>query len=131
MRVLRTNAVCMLVIAGLALPACRTERDASTAAHDVVAGIPSSPPSVTGTVTEIGSDGRIRIEENPSEPSGSQKFVVRLSDGATILTRGGVAMKAGDIAVGSRVSAWLVGPVMESYPAQGTANVIVIESARR
>lgn len=127
---MRTNAACLLIIAGLAMPACRTERDASTATRDAAAGIPASPPSVTGTVTEIGTDGRLRIEENPSEPIGSQKFVLRLSDGATILTRAGLPMKAGDIAVGSRVSAWIVGPVMESYPAQGTANVIVIEQAR-
>lgn len=75
------------------------------------------------------ADRRLWIEERPGDATGSAKAVVRLSAGATIITRAGVAARVEDIAVGTRVSAWFIGPVMESYPVQATANVIVIERA--
>ena len=110
------------------IPACRLEKDEPAASRDARAMIPSDAPSITGVVTDVGADRRIRIEERPGESAGSAKAVVRLSEDAQIVNRAGSTAAVGDIQNGMRVSAWFVGPVMESYPVQATANVIVIES---
>ena len=96
-------------------------------AGNALAVIPGAPPSITGTVTDVNDQRRIRIEEQPAEASGSAKAVVRLADGAVIVTRAGERATFADIRTGTRVSAWFTGPVAESYPVQATANVIVIE----
>jgi hypothetical protein len=90
------------------------------------ADLPDEPPSISGFVTAIGDDGRVRIEERPDDHSGYEKAVARI-DGARIVRRSGAAATAADVAVGQRVSAWFTGPVMESYPVQATASVVVIE----
>lgn len=127
MRTARRITICTMFLAGLALAACRPGPDDATSARAAGGAVPTLPASITGTVTDIGADRRLRIEERPGDASGSAKAVVRLSADATIVTRAGVAARVEDIAVGTRVSAWFIGPVMESYPVQATANVIVIE----
>ncbi len=93
----------------------------------VTATVPDAPPSITGTVTEIGTSGTLRIETNPREESGSAKAQVRVPDGVAILERSGIARRFEDIRQGQVVSAWFTGPVAESYPVQATASVVVIE----
>lgn len=127
MRTAHRLTSCTVILAGLALAACRPGHDDATSARAAGSAVPTLPASITGTVTGIGADRRIRIEERPGDASGSAKAVVRLSADATVVTRAGVAARFEDIGPGARVSAWFVGPVMESYPVQATANVIVIE----
>lgn len=121
----------VLLLAALATSACRLERDDSSSPRNARAGIPAGAPSITGTVTDVQPDGRIRIEEHPDESSGSAKAVVRPADDATIVHRDGTTAAFTDIRSGMRVSAWFTGPVMESYPVQAAANVIVIETGTR
>ncbi len=124
-----TRSVLGIVMLGVAvLAACRTDPNDTAPSGDARAAIPAAPPSITGIITAVQPDGRLRIEENPDESSGSAKAVVRLSDDVTILTRAGAPATIESIRSGTRVSAWFNGPVMESYPVQTTANVIVIES---
>ena len=118
----------MLLLAALAAQACRLEKDESSASRNPRAAIPGEAASITGVVTDIGPDRRIRIEEQPGESAGSAKAVVRLTEDAKIHNRAGTRATFGDIQNGMRVSAWFTGPVMESYPVQAMANVIVIES---
>jgi len=117
-----------VLLSAFAISSCRLEKDEAAASRGARTSIPADAPSITGVVTDVGSDGRIRIEERPSDGSGSAKAVVRLAENAAILTRTGSPTTVGAIQTGMRVSAWFTGPVMESYPVQATANVIVIES---
>ena len=89
--------------------------------------LPSEPPYLRGTVTALG-EARVRIEENAGEQSGSAKAELRLTPETRILWRTGEPANAGDMRLGARVSAWIDGPVRESYPVQGDAGTIVIES---
>ena len=89
--------------------------------------IPTSSPDIVGTVTSADGE-RIRVEENPSDQSGSAKASVRLVKGETrILRRSGAEARPEDIRQGSRVTVWFTGPVMESYPVQAKGGVVVIE----
>ena len=116
-----------LLFVGLATSACRPEQGDPSPPRDARSAMPAGAPSITGIVTAVQPDGRIRIEERPDETAGSAKAVVRLSDGATLLHRSGAPAAIDAIRNGVRVSAWFTGPVMESYPVQATANAIVIE----
>ncbi len=71
----------------------------------------------------------LRVEANPSEESGSPKAVVRMRPETSVAYRSGEPSRTRDLTVGHYVSVWFEGPVMESYPVQGTAGTIVIEPA--
>jgi hypothetical protein len=90
------------------------------------ASLPDTKPDIHGVVTA--SEGvRIRIEENPHDATGSNKASLRIEPRTVIRRRTGEPAAAGDLVIGTRVSAWYEGPVMESYPLQALARVIVIE----
>jgi hypothetical protein len=123
------GAAGLAAVAALAGVTACSPRDGAgppTSAHDV-ADIPDEPASISGVVTAIGDDGRVRIEEHPDDHSGYEKAVARI-DAARIVRRSGAPATAADVAVGQHVSAWFTGPVMESYPVQATASVVVIEA---
>jgi hypothetical protein len=94
--------------------------------------VPGTPPSLTGTITRIESQGRnsgqILVEENPDETSGSDKARIKISPATHIVRRSGhIAITAGDLRPGQRVSVWYSGPVLESYPVQASALVILLQ----
>lgn len=91
--------------------------------HD---GTPRTTPSIIGQVTAIALP-TIVVEEKPTEPHGSAKARVRITDGTQVLRRGEGVVGATELRVGQQVKVWFTGPVMESYPLQATAGVIVIE----
>lgn len=94
------------------------------------AAIPRTTPSIIGKVTAIALP-TIVVEEEPSEPHGSAKAGVRITDGTQVLRRGGGVVGTTELRVGQQVMVWFTGPVMESYPLQAAAGVIVIESSNR
>lgn len=89
--------------------------------------LPTSPPYIRGVITAI--DGsQIRVEQNPTSSTGAAKAVLRLTPETQILWRSGEVADRRDLRLGARVSAWVVGPLLESYPVQGTASTVMIES---
>jgi hypothetical protein len=117
----RVFATTGLFTAFLLLGACGPE-DAGMDAR-----IPAEAPYLRGVITAI--DGaEVRIEENPAEATASAKAILRLTPETDILWRSGEHAEATDLRLGARVSAWTRGPVLESYPVQGTAGTLVIES---
>ncbi|HEX3157746.1 MAG TPA: DUF3221 domain-containing protein [Gemmatimonadaceae bacterium] len=92
--------------------------------------IPPMQPSIAGTITSVDGE-RVRVEERPSEPSGGKKALVRLTERTQLLRRDGSAATVADLVLGTRVSVWFVGPVMESYPVQATARAVVLEQPAR
>lgn len=91
------------------------------------AGIPTEAPAVTGTITSA-SDDSILVEENPQDQSGSAKILLRLSDDSRVLWASGATAGRADLTTGLKVRAWVTGPVATSYPLQGEAAVVVIDS---
>lgn len=89
--------------------------------------LPTEPPYLRGTVTAI-DDATVRVEENAGERSGSAKAVLRITESTRIVWRTGRPAERGDLRLGARVSAWITGPVAESYPVQGEAAVLLVES---
>lgn len=88
--------------------------------------IPEEPPYITGTITAVGL-GSVRIEEVPADSSGSAKAQARTDAGTIVIDRSRNRLTFDSLRVGQRVSAWFTGPIMESYPVQGNARVIVVE----
>jgi hypothetical protein len=99
--------------------------------------VPTDPPDIAGTITGVlapaTADGptRVRIEANPAEESGSPKMVLAVERGTRILERTSATetrpVGIDALRVGERVRAWVSGPIMESYPSQGSAGTIVLD----
>ncbi len=99
--------------------------------------IPSDPPSIRGTITNATAAtsgdrlGSILVEEVPSDQSGSNKSSVRVTRDTRILVRESGGLRRGtfaDLRTGQIAEAWFTGPVMESYPTQATASVVVVNA---
>lgn len=93
---------------------------------DATAEIPRTTPSIVGQVTAVALP-TVMVEEKPTEPHGSAKAGVRITDVTQVLRRGEGVVGATELRVGQQVKIWFTGPVMESYPLQATAGMIVIE----
>ena len=59
------------------------------------------------------------------------QVIQRIRQTTEILRQGEGVMGITDLRVGQKVKVWFDGPVMESYPSQATAGVIVIEPSSR
>ena len=110
----------------LALPALAVARLLLSAC----AGVPSDPPSITGTVVQVSpaGDGETILVTG----SGQVDKASVLIDARTVLLRqeaggGTSALLLSEIVTGSRVSVWFDGPVAESYPVQGHAGTVLLK----
>ena len=92
----------------------------------------AGPPSIQGRVTAVNRAGErigsIRIEANPSESSGSDKAVVRITQDTEILRDDSTRADFTALSNGQWVRVWFTGPVRESYPVQADAARIQIDS---
>jgi hypothetical protein len=96
-----------------------------------LAALPSEPPYINGTITSIGriAEGwSVRVEERPQDVTGSAKGVFHVGDRADVRRASGGRARVDELREGQRVRVWVAGPVMESYPVQATARLVVIEA---
>lgn len=97
-----------------------------------VGGVPSSAPGIAGRITSVNRAGErigsIRVEEQPTQASGSAKAVATVTQGTVVLRGVSDQRDFNDLRVGQWVRVWFDGPVMESYPVQAKAGTIVIDS---
>ena len=95
-------------------------------------GLPATAPSIEGRVTAVTRSGErigtIRVEERPSDASGSAKASVRIDQRTTVL-RGSESTDFNALQVGQWVRVWFTGPVAESYPVQATGGTVAIDSS--
>ena len=94
------------------------------------ASLPTETPFIRGAITAI-EGGQIRVEADPGAPAGSDKAMLRITRDTDIFWRSGERADQGDLRLGTVVSAWVTGPVRESYPVQADAATLVIESTTR
>jgi len=73
----------------------------------------------------------IRVESNPLDVSGSPKAVARVDDFAFVTLPGNAEGDYRSLATGQWVRLWFDGAVMESYPVQGIARAVAIDSLSR
>jgi hypothetical protein len=93
--------------------------------------LPNDAPFMSGTVTAIGriAEGWIvRVEERPQDATGSAKGAFRVGLRSDIRRAAGGIVRPEDLREGQRVRVWVTGPVMESYPVQAAARMIVIDA---
>jgi len=103
----------------------------SLAATDATAPeVLTTKPDIIGQVTAIALP-IIVVEENPAEPHGSAKARVRVTKNTQVLSQGKDVAAITELQAGQQVKVWFTGPVMESYPLQATAGVIVILPSAR
>jgi hypothetical protein len=99
-------------------------------------GAPGGPPSITGLVTRVsglpGANVVLLVEELPTEQTGNKMSLT--IDGSTRLYRqtdtGTVGATIDEVRGAVRVSAWVNGPVLMSYPSQGKADAVLILTPR-
>ena len=99
-------------------------------------GIPVTPAGITGRITSISANGAyrgtIRVESDPTTPSGPKALVTVTGETAiyriiqTPVSTAETDFRGFD--VGQWVRVWFDGPVLESYPVQGSAGTVVIDS---
>jgi hypothetical protein len=98
-------------------------------------GFPSDTPYIAGRVTSVTvtSDRAVsvRVEANPAELSGSPKAVFRVDDFTLVQLPGNIEADFSAVAMGQWVRVWTTGAVTDSYPAQGTASAVAIDSLTR
>ena len=90
---------------------------------------PQGQPYLSGKITQIDQQRRVLIEAVPEKQEGP-KCWLKVSDKTQLLKPGAAdelqTASFSDFAVGTKVKAWVYGPVAESYPCQGAADVLVI-----
>lgn len=119
---LRARWMGLVLLAALIASACSPTQD-SLLSHEA----PSTTPSIVGQITAV-TRPQIVVEENPAESYGSAKAHVQVTDKTRVSRQDKGAVAGDELAVGQTVKIWFAGPVMESYPVQATAGVIVIEA---
>ena len=99
---------------------------------DKTPSAPTTPAGITGRITSTFATGVargvIRVEFNPENANEGPKALVTVTPGTTIMKLSRDEGEFRDLANGIWVRVWFDGAVMESYPVQGTAGTIVIDS---
>jgi hypothetical protein len=95
--------------------------------------VPTTTADIAGRVTFIAASGNyagsIRVEAIPTSPTTGAKALVTVVNATNIFL---IDRKEGDFRAfssGQWVRVWFNGPVALSYPVQGTAATIAIDSA--
>lgn len=93
---------------------------------------PRSAPYMAGRITSITASGtqiaRVRIEANPASTSEGLKAVATVDPLTVILLPDKSTGSLRSLATGQWVRLWFDGAITDSYPVQGTAATIAIDS---
>ena len=132
---LRRAALGSWLVAGLALLVVACSR-AGSADDGATIVLPATEPGIRGTITRIepgvgAAPSSVLVEEIAGGlDSGGNKAMLRVPAETRIYRRtreGIVPGTFAELKAGMRVSGWFEGPVMESFPLQGTAGTLLIE----
>jgi hypothetical protein len=91
------------------------------------------PAHTRGTITEYDSSAgsTFLLEDRPDLDSG-EKYIVRIDSRTEIFKRTAagdtVRGDVQDIRTQSRAAVWFEGPILESYPAQGVARYVLMDT---
>jgi hypothetical protein len=88
--------------------------------------IPSSAPSIRGAIQSIDASGRLNVTADLSNTVGVNRAIVRVTSDTQVADATGYHVGPEELQVGSRIAAWFKGPILETFPPQATAGVIVM-----
>ena len=129
------RCILLLLVPGLmVLAACAAGSTLpATGAPSALSVLPARPPDMVGRITQQQGD-RMLVAARPAETAGEQPISFRLGNATRIFRRTGQDLQDATVAelvVGREVQVWHTGPVAESFPAQATASVIVVQLPRQ
>jgi hypothetical protein len=94
--------------------------------------VPTVAPYMSGRITSVAQSGAfagtIRVESIPSNANAGLKALAKVDAVTVILGVDGTVAEFRSLAVGQWVRLWFEGAVAESYPVQGTAGTVKIDS---
>lgn len=94
--------------------------------------IPATAPYMSGRITSVVQSsafaGTIRVESIPSNANAGLKALARVDAVTVVLSVDGKAGEFRSLAVGQWVRLWFDGAIAESFPVQGTAGTVKIDS---
>ena len=105
-----------------ALAGCRS--DSASGPKALVA---TGPYFIRGEITQADQSWGTRVKGEPGTSYRETEAYFRTSSETLIHRANGSAATAADLTVGTKISLWITGIVMESYPVQVQATEIVIE----
>jgi len=92
---------------------------------------PQTPPYMAGRVTAIvraGSSASVRIEANPNSATQGLKAVAQVDGLTLVLLPGRVLGDQRSLVLGQWVRVWFDGVLLQTYPVQGAAATVVVDS---
>jgi hypothetical protein len=93
---------------------------------------PDTAPYMAGRITAIvraGSSASVRIEANPNSATLGLKAVAQVDGQTLVLLPGRAPGDQRSLALGQWVRVWFDGAVAQTYPVQGTAGTVVVDSS--
>ena len=121
----RTAVIRAMMAAALVISAaigCRRNDTTSPAAAAL-----TEPFFIRGRITQVGAPWGNLVTGDSGTKNQVDKAYFRTSAETEYRYADGGVASAADLRVGRRITLWITGPVMESYPVQVTASRVVIE----
>ena len=91
------------------------------------AGLTSEPYFIRGTIASANHPWGFLIEGQPGTSYTITSAHFTVGENTVYRRADGSAASAADLRVGSPIRLWITGPIMESYPVQVRAQIIVID----
>lgn len=94
--------------------------------------VPTTAPYMSGRITSVVQSGAfagtVRVESNPASANAGLKAVAKVDAVTVVLGVNGKVGEFRSLAVGQWVRLWFEGAILESFPVQGTAATVKIDS---
>ena len=94
--------------------------------------VPATAPYMSGRITSLVQSGAfagtIRVESIPSNANAGLKALAKVDAVTVVLSVDGKVGEFRSLAVGQWVRLWFDGAIAESFPVQGTAGTVKIDS---
>ena len=89
--------------------------------------VATGPYFIRGEITEAGQAWGTRVRGEPGTSYRITEAFFRTGSETVIHRANGATASAADLTVGTKISLWITGVIMESYPVQVQATEIIIE----
>ena len=122
MRTLMVRASLAVVVGIGVLAGCRSD-----SASGPTATLATGPYFIRGEIAQAGQAWGALVKGEPGTSYRVNEAFFRTSSATLIHHASGAAATAADLTVGKKISLWITGIIMESYPVQVEATEIVIE----
>lgn len=93
---------------------------------------PSGPAGITGRITSVVAEGAfrgtIKVEADPTSTTIGPKSVVTVTNSTIVILKTRDEGEFRSLAVGQWVRVWYTGAIVDTYPTQGIASTVAIDS---